>query len=224
MEIATTITYWISLFSILISLVISFFHGNKKDLISIQLYIIVSFLVNGALKVLEIYSIKKQYEEVESALVNIYSILEISILYYYFFKRITRREFRNSMKILLTIYFTTCSMVWCFDAKGIYYFAPHLFGLEGLLITIACFFNIYEILKSELHFDLRNNPNFIVTCGILFYFGITTPSYLSWYNLFYVAPDAIKIIFVLNYSFYALLFFSFSKAYLCIVPQQKKYY
>lgn len=209
------------MFSIIISLVVSLIRGKKKDLMPIQVYIVVSFLINGALKVIEIISIDKKFEGVESALVNIYSILEISILYYYFFKRISRREFRISMKIFLFIYFAACSILWCFKAKGIYYFAPNLFGLEGLLITIPCFFYIYEILRSDFHIDLRSNSNFIATCGILFYFGVTTPSYLSWYNLFYIAPDALKIIIITNYFFYALLFFSFSKAYLCIVSEKK---
>lgn len=221
MDIATDITYWISLISIITSLVVSFIYRKKKDLLPIQVYIIVSFIVNGALKVVEILSMEKQFEEFESALVNIYSILEISIIYYYFFKIISRREFRTLMRFFLLIYFSTCSILWYFEAKGIYNFAPNLFGLEGLLITIPCFFYIYEIFRSDLRIDLISNSNFIVTCGILFYFGVTIPSYLSWYNLYYVAPEALKITIISNYSFYALLFFSFSKAYLCIIPQQK---
>ena len=221
MDIATNITYWIYLFSITTSLVVSFINGKKKDLVPIQVYIIVSFLVNGALKVAEILSIEKQFDEAESAIVNIYSILEISILYYYFFKRISRREFHISMRIFLLIYYSACSILWYFEAKGIYYFSPFLFGLEGLLITIPCFFYIYEIFRSDLRIDLRSNSNFIVTCGILFYFGVTIPSYLSWYNLYNVAPEALKVTIILNYSFYTLLFISFSKAYICTVPQQK---
>jgi hypothetical protein len=221
MDLVTDITYWTSLISIITSLIVSFIYGKKKDLIPIQVYIIVSFLVNGALKVVEILSIEKQSKEIEPALVNIYSILEISILYYYFFKRITRREFRISMRIFLLIYYSACSISWYFGPKGIYNFAPNLFGLEGLLITITCFFYIYEILRSDLSIDLRSNSNFIVTCGILFYFGVTTPSYLSWHNLYYFAPEALKIIIISNYSFYSLLFFSFCKAYVCIVPHPK---
>ena len=201
MDIATNITYWIYLFSITTSLVVSLTNGKKKDLVPIQVYIIVSFLVNGALKVTEILSIEKQFDEAESAIVNIYSILEISILYYYFFKRISRREFHISMRIFLLIYYSACSILWYFEAKGIYYFSPFLFGLEGLLITIPCFFYIYEIFKSDLRIDLRSNSNFIVTCGILFYFGVTIPSYLSWYNLYNVAPEALKITIILNYIF-----------------------
>lgn len=221
MDIAISITYWILFISIIVSFVISLIHRKKRDLFPIQLYIIVSLIVNGVLNIIELFSIHKKNGEFESVLINIYSILEISILYYYLYNRIKKLNFRHLMKTLLIVYFSICAMLWIIKAKGIFTFTPNLFGIEGILIIVPCFFYIYEILKSDSLIDLKNNANFIITCGILFYFGITIPSYLSWYNLYYISPEFIKIVIVTNYTFYTILFISFTKAYLCTASVQK---
>jgi uncharacterized membrane protein HdeD (DUF308 family) len=221
MDIAITITYWILFLSIIASFVVSLNYREKKDLIPIQLYIIVSFVVNGILNIIEIFSIRKQNGEFESALVNIYSLLEISIFYYYLFKKIKRQNFHISMIILLIAYYSICVILWTTKVKGIFSFTPNLFGFEGILIIIPCFFYLYEILKSDFIIDLKSNANFIIICGILFYFGITIPSYFSWYNLYFISPKSVKIIIITNYIFYTFLFISFIKAYLCIAPEQK---
>src|ERR1017187_5911356 len=179
MDIAITITYWILFLSIIASFVVSLVHREKKDLIPIQLYIIVSLLVNGILNIFEVFSIYRNNGEFESVIVNIYSILEIIILYYYLYKRIKKPKFHLSMKIFLIGYFSICTILWTIKVKGVYSFTPNLYGFEGILIIVPCFFYMYEILKSDFLIDLKTNANFIVICGILFYFGITIPSYFS---------------------------------------------
>jgi hypothetical protein len=221
MDIAITITYWILFLSIIASFVVSLVHREKKDLIPIQLYIIVSLLVNGILNIFEVFSIYRNNGEFESVIVNIYSILEITILYYYLYIRIKKPKFLITMKIFLIVYFSICTILWTIKVKGVYSFTPNLYGFEGILIIVPCFFYMYEILKSDFLLDLKTNANFIVTCGILFYFGITIPSYFSWYNLYYISPGFIKIIILTNYIFYTILFISFMKAYLCTAPEQK---
>ena len=125
------------------------------------------------------------------------------------------------MKAFLIVYFSICALHWIIKVKGIFTFVPNLFGFEGILIIVPCFFYIYEILKSDSYIDLKNNAHFIVICGILFYFGITIPSYFSWYNLYYLSPQFIKIVIVTNYTFYTILFISFMKAYLCTASEKK---
>lgn len=218
MDTAITISCWILFLSIIASLIVSLIHREKRELNPIQLYIIVSLLVNGALNFIDIFFIDRKNGDFESALVNIYSILEISILYYFLFKRIKKPNFRLSMKILLVVYFAICAFLWSIKVKGVCSFTPNLFGFQGILIIIPCFFYLYEILKSDFQIDLKNNANFIITCGLLYYFGITIPSYFSWYNLYYISPGFIKIIIVTNYIFYTILFISFTKAYICTAP------
>lgn len=217
MDIAITVTYWILFVSIIASFVVSVIHRKKRDLIPIQLYIIVSLITNIVTGIIELFSSYKKNDEFETAIVNLYSILEISLLYCYLYNIVKKPNFRNSMKILLIIYFLICTILWIVKVKGIFSFTPNLFAFEGIFIIVPCLFYIYEILKSDFLIDLKNNANFIITCGILFYFGITIPSFFSWYNLYYISPGFIKIIIITNYSFYTILFMSFMKAYLCTV-------
>lgn len=221
MDIAITVTNWTLIISIFASFVISLIHRKNRDLFPIQLYIIVSLIVNGVLNIIELFSLNNKNEEYGSVIINIYSILEISILYYYLYNRIKRLNFRHSMKAFLIVYFSICALHWIIKVKGIFTFVPNLFGFEGILIIVPCFFYIYEILKSDSYIDLKNNAHFIVICGILFYFGITIPSYFSWYNLYYLSPQFIKIVIVTNYTFYTILFISFMKAYLCTASEKK---
>jgi hypothetical protein len=221
MDAVITISNWILFLSIIASLIVSLIHRDKRDLIPIQLYIIVSLLVNGILNFNDVFFLYRKNRDFDTALVNIYSILEISILYYFLFKRIKKPNFQLSMKILLVSYLAICIILWSYKVKGVYSFTPNLFGFQGIFIIVPCLFYIYEILKSDFLIDLKNNGNFIVTCGILFNFGITTPSYFSWYNLYYISPEFIKINIVTNYIFYTILFISFMKAYLCTAPEKK---
>jgi hypothetical protein len=214
MDLTIKIVDWIFFLTVIASFVVSIRRRGNKDLRPIQVYIFLSLVINITLKIMDQLSIKKVISE--SALINIFSILEISILYYYFFQRISRITFRNSLKFLFGVYFITCIIFWIIKEKGVFFYSPILFGFEGILVTIACFFYILEIIKSDTYINLKADKHFIVSCGILFYFGITVPSYLVLYNLYYLDPIFFKLTIVSNYIFYIFLFITIMKAYLCI--------
>src|SRR5450432_1040344 len=213
MEIANQIVNWLSLVTIIIAFVISVLYQSRKNLLPIQLYIIVSIVANLILNIFDLLPIKSSYKNIEQVSFNIYSLLEISLIYYFLFIRIKGKWFHITMLISFLIFISICVIGWTFNNKLFFSFAPDLSGVEGLLITVACLFYIYEILKSDLNIDLKSDANFIVTCGILFYFSVSIPTYFSWYNLHYMAPEFQKIIILANSIFYTTLFISFMKAY-----------
>jgi hypothetical protein len=221
MEIANQIVNWLSLVTIIITFVISLLYQDRKNLLPIQLYIIVSLVVNLTLNIFDILPLKSTYKNIEQVSFNIYSLLEISLIYYFLFIRIKGKGFHITMLIAFLIFISICIVGWSLSNKLFFSFAPDLSGIEGLLITVACLFYIYEILKSDLHVDLKSDANFIVTCGILFYFSVSIPTYFSWFNLHYMAPGFQKIIILTNSIFYTILFISFMKAYLCPIPGRK---
>jgi hypothetical protein len=220
MELAIKIVDWIFFLTVIASFVVSVRRPGNKDLRPIQVYILMSMLLNTTFKILELFSLKNVNSE--SALINIFSILEISILYYYFFQRISRTTFKIFLQFLLCVYFITCIIFWVVKYKGVSFYSPILFAYEGILVTAACFFYILEIIKSDAYIDLKANKHFIVSCGILFYFGITVPSYLGLYNLYYLDPIFFKLVIISNYIFYTFLFITFMKAYLCIPTEQQQ--
>ena len=222
METANQITDWISLSVILGALITSIVYRNRSDLLSIQVYIIASFIFNLIAKVFDFHSKNSAYNYISEVVLNVFSLLEISLLYYFLFTRIKSQKFRIIIIFFLLIYYSTCIIFWLIKKNSFYAFSPDLFGIECLLLVIPCFFYIYEILKSDLSINLNSDPNFIITCGILFYFSISAPSFFGWYNLRLMAPNILRMLILSNSIFYAILFFSFMKAYICTIPNLKQ--
>jgi hypothetical protein len=173
-------------------------------------------------KVFDYNSKNSNHYYVGEVVLNIFSLLEISLLYYFFLTRIKNHKLRITIIFFLITYYSTCILLWTNRENSFYAFSPDLFGIECLLIVIPCFFYIYEILNSDLSINLNSDPNFIITCGILFYFSISAPSYFSWYNLSLMAPNILRILLLSNSIFYAILFFSFMKAYICTIQNPKR--
>jgi hypothetical protein len=221
METANQITDWLSLFVITVTMIISFGYRNRRELLPIQLYIILSFIFNLTAKVVDYYS-KNSSSYISEVVLNINSLFEISILYYFFLSRIKSHRFQLAIIFLLLLYYSICTIFWVLKKNAFYAFSPDLFGIECLLITIPCFLYLYEILLSDVPINLSSHPNFIITCGILFYFSISVPSYFSWYNLRHMNPGFVSVLTLTNSIFYAILFFSFMKAYICTIPNLKQ--
>jgi len=221
METANQITDWISLLVIIGALIASFISRSRKDLISIRIYIIASLIFNLIAKISDYYSKNTSYISIGEVSLNIFSLLEIFLLYYFLFKRINSQKFRAIIIFFLLIYYSACIILWTFKKNSFYTFYPALFGIECFLLAVPCFFYINEILKSDMSINLNSDPNFIITCGILFYFSISAASYFSWYNLTLMAPKVLRILILSNSLFYAILFFSFMKAFICTIPKLK---
>jgi hypothetical protein len=221
MEVANQITDWFSLITIVISLIISVIHRDKKELFPIQIYIVVSLLFNFVAKIFDYYPKNSAHNHLGEVTLNIYSILEIGLLYYFLFVRLVNTKLRTITIFLFIAYPLICMIYWIIRDNSFFTFSPDLFGIECLLIIIPCFFYIYETLRSDLPINLNSDTSFIIICGILFYFSISIPSYFSWYNLRLLEPGIARILILFNSIFYTILFFSFMKAYLCSTPNPK---
>jgi len=222
METASQIIDWFSIFVIISSLITSFVYTYRRDLLSIRIYIITSFIFNLIAKIFDYHIKNFSYNYVGEVVLNIFSLLEISLLYYFLFTRIKGQKFRIIIILFLLTYYSICMILWAIKKNSFYAFYPDLFGIECLFLAIPCFFYLYEIIKSNLPINLNSDPNFIITCGILFYFSISAPSYFSWHNLSLMAPNILRFLILSNSIFYAILFFSFMKAYICTTPNLKQ--
>ena len=221
MDFIYTLCDWIYIPAILSSLIASFLHKIKKNLLPIQIYVVISLIVNIILKISDLVPKNSISKMINYTVLNIYSIFEISLLYFFIYQILTRRKLKVSLLILFTLYSVIyISILFLYQKSFIFSQGPP-FALENLLITIACFFVIYEFMNSNAVLNFESNANFIIICGILFYYSITIPFYFSYSLLEKISPEFFKIFSILNYVFYALLFFSFTKAFLCQLPEQK---
>jgi hypothetical protein len=222
MDMANQIIDWIALLAIIATFIISIKSKNSKDLLPIKIYIFLSVIFNLLIKITDILPQTNLIASIAHITLNIFSILEFTLIYYFLYTRIIGARFRKLMIAIFIIYIGFCSIIWITIPGSFISFIPPLFGLEGFLITIPCFFYIYEILKSDLIINLNSDANFIITCGTLFYFCVSIPTYLSWHNLFYLTPGIDKLLLLSNSIFYAILFISFMKAFLCSIQAQKQ--
>jgi hypothetical protein len=222
MDLAIKISDWIFFLSIIMAFVVSLIHRENKDLRPIQLYIIVSLIVDICTEGIELLSKNNSAFQTVSIITNLYSLIEISIIFYFFFKITKVKLFRICILIFLMSYFSVCILIWTGKYKALLFIVPQLFGLENFFISIACLFYAFETLNSNLLTNLNSNPFFTVTCGILFYSSIMTPlsfSYFIWAN---TAPELNKVVQIVNTTFYSILSISLIKAFLCPFPEQKQ--
>jgi hypothetical protein len=217
MDIVINLLEIISIIIIILALHISIINRKKKYLKFIQLYIatclaiaLVDFSYSNLLK--------NQIRTTLYAILNITSILEISLIFSFLYYRLQRKNFRSLTIILFFIYIIICAAFWIKIKNSFFSFAPDLIGIESSLIIIPCLFYIYEILNTNLNLNLRDNPNFIATCGILFYFSISIPIFFCWYTLYYLHPGMHKLLIIMNLVCSSILIISFMKAYLCPIP------
>ena len=223
MDLAIDITQWLLFLSIIAAFLISSVFRRNKELRPIQLYIILLLAVNSVVMIFFLMDNKNEnYKNLSSLIINLFSIFEILVLYYFLYFKLKNAWFRFFTLLFLPIYISLCFALWIMNKKAIFSFLPDLFGIESLLIVIPCLFHIYEILKTEFNINLKSNPNFIVTCGILFFFSVSVPIYFSWYNLYYLAPGFDKTLNISIIFLSSILNISFMKAYLCNNPKLKQ--
>ena len=221
MELVNQIINWLSLVVIILTFVITILYRKRTNLAPIKAYIFVSIIANLLVNSFDSFLSKSYFEKIEQVTFNIYSLLEISLIFYFLFFRIKGKLARKIILIFFFLYIGVCILIWLSHHEIFFSFMPAFAGAEGIIITVCCLIYMYEILKSELDIDLMRDSNFIATCGILFYFSLSIPTYFSWFNLRYLAPDFHQIAILANSVFYTILFISFMKAYLCPIPNQQ---
>ncbi len=223
MDLAINITQWLLLLSIIAAFLISSIFRKNKELRPIQLYIILLLLENIVVMTFFLMDNKNEnYKNLGSLVINIFSVFEIIIIYYFIYFKIKRILFRVTMILLLTGFLSICVIFWTVRKNTFFAFAPDLFGLECFLITIPCLFYVFEILRTEYYVDLKSNAKFIIACGLLFNFSLLVPIYFSWYILFQINSDFNKILNFLSILLSSLLAIVFVKAYLCPITVQKQ--
>ena len=220
MDLANNLAEWVSLLIIIATAIVSWFHRDNKVLLPIQLYIVVSLALNVLLKITDFLPKSDLKYFYLRPFINIYSIFEISIILYFIRSIISGRRFRTVLFLLYFIFLLAFVFICAKDSNGIFFHTPSLFGVENLLITIACFFYMYEIFKSDENLNFKSDSKFIVVSGMVFYFSISTPFFFGAYNIFRIG--LFNVFSLLNIFYYTLLFISFLKAYLCPFPAQKK--
>ena len=214
-------TDWILTVTTLISFIVSWTRRNHKQLFLIQIYITASLIVDILSTLTElIFMDNKVWHEIDCASLNLLSILEITLIFLFVIKIITRRAIRKCMIVLYITYGSFCTSIWLSFPRAFISNTPLLYAMEGVIITIFCLLYFYDLMHSISNDEIRKKPDFWAISGILFYFSITCPFYMLMKGL-HSTPFVNVIFTCIDYCLCTILFISFIKAYLCPIRVQR---
>jgi hypothetical protein len=215
------ISNWINSVLIAIAFIIALLSKKKKELFIIQVYLTMTFLAMIPLNICDFVSEDNWLIKLRPPILNLSSLLEITLIYLFIYKNLTKSSFRTWMIIFYSIFISLCAIIWLGKRHAFMSVMPDLFGFENLFISIAAGFYFYETIKANFFIDIKTNPVFIILSGILFFFGASTPIAFSIYTLTVLMPATGLIFLSVNSFLGSIFFFAIIKAYLCNIPVQK---
>ncbi len=90
-----------------------------------------------------------------------------------------------------------------------------VYTVEGIILLLLCSFYFFELFKKLPIGDLKNEPVFWVSTGLLFFMACTLPYSLLENYIQRYYPALSFALYSLFYVFYTLLFIMIIRAYLC---------
>ncbi len=221
MDAAINILQWILFVFIIMAFILSTKFRNNKGLLAIQLYVILNLIDNSITKIILPALGIELTVRIASLIINLFSLIEFILMYYFLYFKIENIRLKKISGVCFLLYIGFCIFIWTFFKNGIFHASPDLFGIESLFIIVPCLFYIYEIAKSKFEKELKSDPYFIITCGILGYFSLQVPLEFSWHSLSNLFPNSDPTINFLNILMFSILIFSILRAYLCL--ETRKY-
>jgi|SRR5450432_1304878 len=194
---------------------------NKVILYPIFFYILVSLFNDIFLTIFEYLPQFKYSQIISTVEINIFNIISFSLFINFFYRIMTSEKNKVIVIIIYFLYIIFCLGVYLILPKTFISFLPPLYAVGFLFIVVVSLIYILEILNSDLDSDFKSNPVFIAVCGILFYSSVTIPMFFFSHIIYEAANNYYLIYNGLIGIFLILLFFTFIKAFLCPLPEQK---
>jgi len=211
---------------ILVILFATFFglkNFKKIGFYSIFIIITASSLIQMvySILILNIHGIEAKNSKV-SLSINLYILIELAIITYFFYFKIKNQILRNILFISNSLLFFVMLFFVLTDNNFINEHYSRFVAIEAILSLLGCIFVFVQILDEDSNEPLLNSPDFIITSGLFFFFSFTCPFYLLSYYL----KDEIllhKCLSTLNNLVYVILYISFIIAYVCKIRTNKLY-
>lgn len=144
---------------------------------------------------------------------NIFLLIEFIIIYHYFIQILTNKKVKKSLYVISFIYLPIMAIMWV--CKKTFNSDPEvLFVPQALCVLYPTFCYFIESLKASSKLELRSEPSFWMTTGIMIYFGCTLPLFLL-NDIIDFHRGFERSIYSINFLCYALLFILITNAYLC---------
>lgn len=148
------------------------------------------------------------------------TLLELMIFSHFYYQLVKSHSLKtfiilsNSLFVLFFILMGVSDKN--FYSKGISESTQSIvYTVEGIILLILCLFYFYELFKKLAVVNLKNEPVFWVSTGLLFFVACTLPYSLleNYMDRYY--PNFSFMLYSLFYLFYTILFIMIIRAYLC---------
>jgi hypothetical protein len=140
------------------------------------------------------------------------------ILSRFYYRLIKSRQVKKSI-IIINVLFALFFMYMGITDERIYHglsISTHstVYTTEGVILLLICSFYFFELFQKTPFVNLRNEPAFWISTGLLFFMACTLPySFLVNYIAKYY-PHLLFVSYSIFYVFYILLFATIIRAYL----------
>ena len=196
------------------ALVVAYKKRKKNSLPFVTIYLAVSIIFYSLDVLVSIFGYGD--DSFFAGMYNSYGLFELCIINTFLFLKIKSKSFQFAVILGSCIYFSMCAIAWFINFHAFLKFTPFLPGIESIFIAIPSLLLIFEILKSGLAEDLRSNPVFLISSGLLFYHSLCVPImfFLGYLQLNNVIPGYYQYLMDITFIFYAIFIFTVVKAYL----------
>ena len=124
--------------------------------------------------------------------------------------------------LYLIIGFPSLSIINMFFFQGINNFNSTTYSLGCLMIIFLCIFYFFELFNTQINFRLSNDPAFWICTGLLFFYSVSFPIFVSANLMKHFSAKLGELIFFVVGVMNIILYSLFCVAFICQLKLKKE--
>ena len=204
----------------IVSIIISLRNRKKFKILDwFPIYLIsflVAFLANDMLYVL---SLRPFFIPCSQYADYIFTLLELLVFSNLYYRIINNQSVKNTILITNMVFFAYFIYMAVLDVdfpNGISELTQsNVYTVEAVLLLLMCLTYFFQVFRSLPYSDIKNEPIFWISAGLLFFVTCTLPHSLLENYIFKNYHSYSFSLYAIFYIFYILLFLMIIRAYSC---------
>lgn len=164
-------------------------------------------------------NITLNYSGIVSYVDYFFTLIEI-LIFSDIYLQLTKKPLSKKLVVVLNVIFGIFFTYMMFNDHRFSYgisdsTQSKVYTVEGAILLIVCLFYFLELFKEPSNLNLKNEPVFWITTGLLFFMSCTLPYSILENYIHRNYPEFDFQLYSIFYIFYILLFLMVIRAYLC---------
>jgi len=148
-----------------------------------------------------------------------FTLIEI-LIFSDFYLQLIKNPLSKKLVVILNVFFGIFFIYMMFNDKRFSFgisdsTQSKVYTIEGAILLIVCLFYFLELFKKPHNLNLKNEPVFWISTGLLLFFTCTLPFSVLENYMSQNYPEFNIPLYSIFYVFYILLFLMIIRAYLC---------